>query len=96
MATKVVKSTCQLDCPDACGMLVEVDEDSGRVVALRGNPEHPFTAGALCGKVAHSVDGLYGADRLTQSAGPSRGEGRGQVRAHLVGRGAGHDRRATA
>ncbi len=66
MATKVVKSTCQLDCPDACGLLVEVDEDSGRVLALRGNPDHPFTGGALCGKVAHSVDGLYGPDRLSQ------------------------------
>jgi anaerobic selenocysteine-containing dehydrogenase len=65
VATKIVKSTCQLDCPDACGLLVEVDEDSGRVVALRGNPEHPFTAGALCGKVSRSVDALYGPDRLT-------------------------------
>src|SRR5581483_8318515 len=57
-------STCQLDCPDACGMLVEVDEDTDRVVALRGNPDHPFTAGALCGKVVRSVDGLYSPDRL--------------------------------
>jgi anaerobic selenocysteine-containing dehydrogenase len=64
VSTKIVKSTCQLDCPDACGVLVEIDEDSGRVTALRGNPDHPFTAGALCGKVVHSVDGLYGPDRL--------------------------------
>lgn len=66
MPTKLVKSTCQLDCPDACGLLVEVDEDSGRVVALRGNPDHPFTAGALCGKVVRSVEGLYSPDRLTR------------------------------
>ena len=62
-ATRIVKGTCQLDCPDACGFLVEVDED-GRAVALRGNPDHPFTAGALCGKVNRSLDGIYGDDRL--------------------------------
>jgi anaerobic selenocysteine-containing dehydrogenase len=76
--TKLVKSTCQLDCPDACGLLVEVDEDSGRVVALRGNPDHPFTAGALCGKVVRSVDGLYSPDRLTRPLARTgkKGEGR--------------------
>lgn len=78
MSTKVVKSTCQLDCPDACGLLVEVDEGSGRVVALRGNPDHPFTAGALCGKVSHSVEGLYGPDRLAHPLARvgKKGEGR--------------------
>jgi anaerobic selenocysteine-containing dehydrogenase len=78
VATKIVKSTCQLDCPDACGLLVEVDDDSGRVVSLRGNPDHPFTAGALCGKVSHSVDGLYGPDRLAYPLARigDKGEGR--------------------
>jgi anaerobic selenocysteine-containing dehydrogenase len=78
MTTKTVKSTCQLDCPDACALLVDVDEDTGRVVALRGSHDHPFTAGALCGKVNRSVDGLYGRDRLAHPLARvgKKGEGR--------------------
>ncbi len=64
MSSKIVKSTCQLDCPDACGLLVEVDEDTGRVVSLRGNPDHPFTGSGVCGKVARSVPALYDSGRL--------------------------------
>ncbi len=46
-------------------MLLEVDGDSGRIVSLKGNPDHPFTAGALCGKVNRSLEGIYGPERLT-------------------------------
>ena len=45
------RATCPLDCPDACGVLVETAED-GRFVGLRGNPEHPYSRGSLCGKTA--------------------------------------------
>ena len=78
MPTRIVKSTCQLDCPDACGLLLEVDEESGRVVSLSGNPDHPFTGSGICGKVNRSVDGLYSPDRLAHPmirAG-RKGEGR--------------------
>jgi formylmethanofuran dehydrogenase subunit B len=43
--------TCPLDCPDACGVLVETDEQ-GTFLGLRGNPEHPWSRGSLCGKTA--------------------------------------------
>ena len=43
--------TCPLDCPDACGVLVETDEQGG-FLGLRGNPEHPWSRGSLCGKTA--------------------------------------------
>lgn len=46
---KTVRSACPYDCPDACGMLVDVD--GGRVLAVRGDPSHPYSRGTLCPKV---------------------------------------------
>lgn len=43
-------------------MLVTVE--NGRAVDLRGDPEHPFTRGFLCGKVARYLDRVYHAERL--------------------------------
>ncbi|MBF0153101.1 MAG: molybdopterin-dependent oxidoreductase [Magnetococcales bacterium] len=43
-------STCPLDCPSACALLVRVDA-KGRLLSIRGNPDHPFTRGVICGKV---------------------------------------------
>ncbi|MBF0369858.1 MAG: molybdopterin-dependent oxidoreductase [Magnetococcales bacterium] len=42
-------TTCPLDCPGACALLVRVEE--GRLLEVKGNPDHPFTQGAICGKV---------------------------------------------
>jgi anaerobic selenocysteine-containing dehydrogenase len=44
-----VLGSCPLDCPDACSWVVTVVD--GRATRLRGNPDHPFTAGGLCPKV---------------------------------------------
>ncbi len=55
-------SVCALDCPDACSLLVHVED--GRAVRLRGNPDHPVTRGFLCGKVARYLDREYSPDRL--------------------------------
>src|SRR5579862_6875814 len=55
-------SVCALDCPDACSLLVTVED--GRATRLRGNPEHPITRGFLCGKVAKYLDREYAPDRL--------------------------------
>lgn len=46
---RTVVGACPLDCPDACSWVVTVSD--GRAVRLRGNPDHPFTAGGLCPKV---------------------------------------------
>ena len=45
----IVLGACPQDCPDCCSMLVSVKK--GRVTGVRGNPDHPFTAGRLCVKV---------------------------------------------
>ncbi len=57
-------SVCSLDCPDACSLLIDIDE-AGQGSRLRGNPDHPITRGFLCGKVARYLEREYSPDRLT-------------------------------
>lgn len=65
MAT-VMKSThhggCPHDCPDTCAMVFEVED--GRLVGVRGNPEHPMTRGGLCVKLKDYEKRHYHPDRL--------------------------------
>jgi anaerobic selenocysteine-containing dehydrogenase len=56
------RSVCALDCPDACAMLVQVED--GRATKLRGDPDHPVTRGFLCGKVAKYLEREYSPERL--------------------------------
>jgi anaerobic selenocysteine-containing dehydrogenase len=60
----VVKNVCPLDCPDTCSMLVTVSD--GKAIALRGNPDHQFTRGFLCQKMAGYLERVYSPDRLLQ------------------------------
>ena len=53
---------CPLDCPDACAWIVTVRD--GEAVGLRGNPDHPYTRGALCAKVSRYLDHTRAADRV--------------------------------
>ncbi len=61
---KIVHAVCSHDCPDSCGVLVTVDEATGRAVKVQGDPTHPVTRGFLCGKVAKYLDRVYSPDRL--------------------------------
>jgi anaerobic selenocysteine-containing dehydrogenase len=61
MAT--TRTTCPLDCPDACGVLVESDA-AGQFLSLRGEREHGWSRGSLCRKTAHFGDLIEGAERL--------------------------------
>src|SRR5215475_14019811 len=63
-ATRVVHAVCSHDCPDSCGVLVTVDELTGRATKVQGDPSHPVTRGFLCGKVAKYLDRVYSPDRL--------------------------------
>src|SRR5262245_13493989 len=56
------KTVCSLDCPDACSVLVTVEE--GRAARFRGDPDHPFTRGFLCGRVQHYEEIVHHPDRL--------------------------------
>ena len=63
MPSRTVHAVCSHDCPDACGVLVTIDE-TGRATRMRGDPSHPVTRGFLCGKVAKYLDRVYSPDRL--------------------------------
>lgn len=58
----VVHSACPHDCPDACSVLVTVED--GHAVKIAGNPAHPVTRGFLCAKVARYLDRVYSPDRV--------------------------------
>jgi anaerobic selenocysteine-containing dehydrogenase len=66
MTIRTVNGTCHHDCPDSCGWTVTVDDDAGAPVAikLRGNPDHPYSAGELCPKVNRFLDRVHSPDRL--------------------------------
>ncbi len=60
----VVKNVCPLDCPDTCSMVVTVKD--GVATDLRGDPDHGFTRGFLCQKMARYLERVYSPDRLLQ------------------------------
>jgi anaerobic selenocysteine-containing dehydrogenase len=53
---------CALDCPDACALLINVENGKGS--RLRGDPAHPVTRGFVCGKVARYLEREYSPERL--------------------------------
>ena len=59
---KVVHAACPHDCPDACGVLITVQD--GLATKIQGDPEHPVTRGFLCAKVAKYLDRVYSPDRV--------------------------------
>jgi molybdopterin guanine dinucleotide-containing S/N-oxide reductase-like protein len=59
---KVVHAACPHDCPDACGVLITVND--GRATRIQGDPAHPVTRGFLCAKVAKYLDRVYSPDRV--------------------------------
>ena len=63
MKSELKRSVCPYDCPDACGLLVEVVE--GQAVKVTGDPEHPFTKGTLCPKMLHYERTVHSPQRLT-------------------------------
>lgn len=61
--TRIVPSSCPLDCPDACSLDVTVE--NGRVTRIEGSTRrNPITAGFLCSKVRRFDRRLYGDARL--------------------------------
>jgi molybdopterin guanine dinucleotide-containing S/N-oxide reductase-like protein len=59
---KTVHAACPHDCPDACGVLITVED--GRATKIQGDPAHPVTRGFLCAKVAKYLDRVYSPDRV--------------------------------
>ena len=77
-ASEIIKTTCPRDCYDACGIAVAKRAD-GKIKVL-GDPDHPVSRGALCGKCAIAYNGAWLDPKLRltrplKRVGP-KGEGR--------------------
>ena len=62
MSRQVVVGACPHDCPDTCSILTTVED--GKAIAVRGNPDHPFTKGRLCVKVNNYQERVYSDGRV--------------------------------
>src|SRR5919198_2076417 len=63
---RIVHAACPHDCPDACGVLITVED--GRATRIQGDPAHPVTRGFLCAKVAKYLDRVYSPERVLYPA----------------------------
>lgn len=77
-AARVLHAACPHDCPDTCAMLVTVQD--GRAVRVEGDPDHPITAGFLCGKVSNYLERVYADDRLLHPLIRDGAKGKGRFR----------------
>src|SRR5260221_11208157 len=57
-----VRTTCNRDCPDACGIVAPTAD--GRVVKIQGDPDHPVTQGFLCYRTSRFLERQYDPDRV--------------------------------
>ena len=85
LGDRIVHGTCHHDCPDSCGWTVTVD--GRRSPSSSAAAPTTRTAPASCARrsTASSI-ACYSPDRDPAPAAPGRAEGRGRVRADLVGR----------
>jgi anaerobic selenocysteine-containing dehydrogenase len=54
---QLIRTTCPRDCYDACGIVVV--KRRGMVTRVLGDPQHPVSRGALCGKCAIAYNGAW-------------------------------------
>ena len=59
----MARTTCNRDCPDACGIVATVEDD--RIVKIQGDPDHPVTKGFLCYRTSRFLERQYDPDRVT-------------------------------
>lgn len=62
MTSNIIRAVCPHDCPDTCALHVTVTD--GVATEVRGDPDHPTTAGVLCTKVSRYTERTYHKDRL--------------------------------
>ena len=59
--TEIRRSYCGL-CHPRCGLLLEVE--NGRIIKVKGDPEHPITRGRICSRGSLMPDHVYHPDRI--------------------------------
>lgn len=55
---KEIRTVCTRDCYDSCGLIVKID-DSGRIISVRGDADHPITRGLTCPRAANDNERVY-------------------------------------
>ena len=78
MPKEIRRSVCPYDCPDTCGLLVEVKD--GNALKVSGDPEHPFTRGTLCVKMNRYEETVHSPLRLTRPLLRTGAKGSGEFR----------------
>jgi len=63
MATEIRTTVCNRDCPDACGLVVTVED--GKVTRIGGDPDHPVTQGFICHRTSQFPALQNAPDRVT-------------------------------
>ena len=63
MAIRIVPTTCH-ECYNLCGALVHVDEETNKIVAVEGNPQHPLNMGYLCVRGKSITERIYNHNRI--------------------------------
>ena len=64
MPEQTLRTICNRDCPDACGIVATVND--GVVTSLRGDPDHPVTRGFLCFRTSRFPELQQAPHRVTQ------------------------------
>jgi anaerobic selenocysteine-containing dehydrogenase len=59
----LVPTTC-FNCEAACGLVAYFDNDTGQVVKMEGNPEHPASRGRNCAKGPATINQIYDTERI--------------------------------
>lgn len=73
---KVLRSVCPYDCPDTCGLLIHIED--GKAVKVEGDPDHPYTRGTLCAKMAHYERTVHSQGRILTPLKRSGAKGSGE------------------
>ena len=60
--SEIKKSICPYDCPNTCGLLIEVED--GRIIRVKNDPEHPVSRSGICRKTARYQDSIYSDKRI--------------------------------
>jgi anaerobic selenocysteine-containing dehydrogenase len=58
-----IRSVCPYDCPDACGLIITVE--NAHAISVCGDPDHPVTRGLLCTKMNQYERTVHSPRRLT-------------------------------
>ena len=75
---KTAHGGCPHDCPDTCSMVFEVED--GKLVGVKGNPDHPMTRGGLCVKLKDYEKRHYHPDRVLYPLRRTGPKGSGQFK----------------